>query len=129
MALPSAALFPLTGILGFQIIMVLPDLMHVGPVGAVSGRLLWYSPTSSEVARQPLDSELLVFVLSKGGSCTQQCFTPARLSLTTLRSAPALKTKAANALVVVEWLADYCARQAAAAPHIDYFSDRETMLW
>ena len=47
----------------------------------------------------------------------------------TLRSAPALKAKAANAIVVVEWLADYCAQQAAAAPDIDYCSDRATMLW
>jgi hypothetical protein len=47
----------------------------------------------------------------------------------TLRSAPALKAKAANSIVVVEWLADDCAQQAAAAPDIDYYSDRATMLW
>ena len=47
----------------------------------------------------------------------------------TLWSALALKGKAANAIVVVEWLADHCAQQAAAAPDIDYCSDRATMLW
>ena len=32
-------------------------------------------------------------------------------------------------MVVVAWLADDCARQAAAAPDIDYYSERAGMLW
>ena len=44
MASPSAALSPLTGIPGFHILMVVPDLMHVCPLGIfliVAGSALW----------------------------------------------------------------------------------------
>ena len=147
MASRSAAMSPLTGIAGFHSQQVLPDAMHVGPLGiflVVAGSVLWdlcqegcfgllrQAPRWQDDLSMRLKqaySGFCVFVQSKGCSCSQRCFTPGRLSMKTLRSAPALKAKAANAIVVVEWLADDCAQQAAAAPDIDYYSDRATMLW
>ena len=147
MASRSAAMSPLTAIVGFHILQVLPDGMHVGPLGIfliVAGSVLWelcqegcFGPLRQaprwqddlSMRLKQAYSEFCVFFRRKGMSCSQRVFTPGRLSMTTLQSAPALKAKAANAIVIVEWLADYCARQAAAAPDIDYYSERATMLW
>ena len=44
-------------------------------------------------------------------------------------SCPILKAKGFNALCIVDWLACLCADQAVGARHIEYYSDRATMLW
>ena len=69
------------------------------------------------------------FFRSKGKSCTQQIFTVSRLSMNKKSDRPVLKAKAANAMLVVEWLAEVCDRQAQAQPDNEYVSQRATMLW
>ena len=131
MASQSAAMTPLTRIRGLR---VLPDAMHVGPLCIfliTAGSVLWQLCEESCFGA-PLKqaySEFWTFVRSKGKSCTQQIFTVSRLSMNKKSDRPVLKAKAANAMLVVEWLAEVCDRQAQAQPDNEYAAQRATMLW
>ena len=56
-------------------------------------------------------------------------FTPARLSLKNKHDKPELKVKAHCALVIVEWLADVCSKQADMMPGNEYVGTRAATLW
>ena len=147
MASEAAALSPLTQIHGFHIRQVLPDAMHVGPLGIhlqVAGSVLWelcdegcfgpkrQLPTWAEDLQLRLTqaySEFWNFIRSKGKFCTQPMFTVSRLKMKSSKTPPRLKAKAANAMMVVDWLADYCDRQLKAKPDNERYAERASMLW
>ena len=150
MASASYMQSPLSHIPGFHILQVLPDAMHVGPLGiflTVAGSVLW-ELCESEACFGPINqpgkwqdsmairlklayAEFWRFVQRKGKSCTQRIFKVSHLTMSKKDSKPELKAKAANAMVVVEWLAEYCRQQADLEPARgnQYIRDRADMLW
>jgi len=139
---------PLSKLRGFHITMVLPELMHSGPLGVhlrAAGSVLWelcdegvyaHGETSAHDWKAKLGlqlscayAQLRSYNKRHHVSCSQPRFTVARLSMRTRGCTPLLKAKAFNTLCVVDWLANVCSQQAAAAQHIEYFMDRAMMLW
>ena len=117
---------PLTRIAGWHLFLVLPDLMHCGPLGAcqvLTGQCLkdlcdeqvWGDGGGSGGWVQILRIQLAVafsdfktFASERKLTHSHKRFTPLRLSLTSLSSFPLLKGKAHNILVVQAWLSMLC---------------------
>ena len=137
---------PYTSLVGFSLQGLFPECMHCGCLGthllaagsalkelANSGHWGRHADITTWKERLAVQlgaafQEFKEWCSDKRISSRQKTFTPARLSLKNKHDKPELKTKAHCALVVVEWLADVCSRQAMVVGG-EYNGTRAATLW
>ena len=132
---------------GFRVDMVVPEVMHCGPLGCclyAAGSVLlelcnyrYFEQTQvpCNTWKDRLQLQLSVaylsfkaFVRRSGRSSNQQKFTVGKLSMKRLTDMPYLKVKAANAMMICDWLAEESAKQAQMRPS-EYGRLRAGMMW
>ncbi len=136
---------PLASYTGFDMSMIMLDLMHICLLGImqfVVGGVLWelcleqrwYRPGRGSWQSRTNHSLRLAFDDFKNWLKTRQLqsshplFTVLGLSMHTLADCPMLKVKAANCLLVCQWLSELCCADAHAEGD-DYKKVRATTLW
>ena len=147
MASGAAAVSPASGLPGFHIQSVEPELMHGGPLGfnlTAAGSVLkelgdemaWAIAPDTGTWFERLGLQLTAASAAfktwqavKRRRCSQPRFTVRRLTLSLVNGMPTLKAKAYNSIVVCEWLADECKAAFERHPSNSYFRDRAAMMW
>ena len=132
---------------GFRLDMVVPEVMHCGPLGCclyAAGSMLWelcniryfeQAPGNFTTWQERLQVQLSVAFLNfkeyltrNGQRSNQKKFTVRMLSKTRLEDIPYLKAKASNAMMVCDWLSEATAQQASLRPS-EYGRKRAGMAW
>ena len=147
MSSPAAAASAVSRLPGFHILSVWPELMHGGPLGfnlSLGGTVLqelaeehfWAPRATSGSWQDKLQVQLSAatdafkrWQDTSGRKCTVPRFTVKRLSLMTLQRKPLLKSKAYNAIVIIEWLAAETKAMSDKWPANSYFQDRAASVW
>ena len=137
---------PFAELTGFDLWMIMFDLMHICLLGCMQyllGGVLWELCCESRWYRPPRGSwqfktnyqlkaafsDFKDWLRSKQLTSSHPGFNALGLSMHTLSDCPMLKVKAANCLLVCQWLSDVCCRDAAALPSGHHDQIRATTLW
>ncbi len=134
---------PLSGILGWHLSIVMPEIVHGGPLGQIQsldGSLLkdladsgiwgdggagkWEVRLKTQLSIGYDEFRAWSAAEKKGHS--QPRFTPLKLSLKSKKSFAVLKCKAHNSLVVLEWLATLVSKHNGGS---NYHDIRECVTW
>ena len=146
---PAALASPLTALPGFSLWIVMPELMHAGPLGIslhscgsvifelAAGGFWGHHPDvdTTPIWKSRLNLQLATaYQAFRGWMKTHKRairlgkLTVGKLSLHRMTDMPILKCKAHDAFVVGEWLCDICTKQANQTGN-EYHITRASMLW